>query len=246
MPDWVDDAIQIPYGVTSVETEAFSGTVTAGIVLPSTVKTVQPNAFSGIKGLERICVLSDNAVFAKNALGTKDETKEIWGHMDSTAEAYAEEYGYTFVRIYTNEDQLMQYAATKLGTKYVRGRWDCVLYVRDCYLEVFGVTLPDTTRAMERLNESSLVSEQKLNVTRITDIRQLKTGDILCWCNDEVTYCTHVGMYVGKGTVKGVEHSSGVFIENSNGAGQVRYNYISPNGTGYYTRNFICAWRILP
>ena len=245
-PEWANDALEVPYGITLIEKEAFLGINANSIVLPSTIKNVQANAFAGIKGIERICVLSDNAVFGKNALGTKDETKEIWAHLDSTAEAYAEEYGYKFVRIYTNEDQLMQYAASKLGTRYVRGSWDCVLYVRNCYLTVFGITLPDSTRAMEKLDESSLVKKQKLNVRRITDINQLKTGDIICWCNDEVTYCTHVGMYVGRGTVKDKEYKSGVFIENSNGAGNVRYNYISPTGSGYYTRNFICAWRILP
>ena len=246
LPDWADGALKLPYGVELVEQSAFEDTAVKGVVLPSTVRSVQANAFAGIDGLERICVLSANASFGKNALGAKGETKEIWGYLNSTAEAYAEEYGYTFVRIYSNEDQLMQYAASKLGTKYVRGSWDCVLYVRNCYLTVFGVTLPDTCRAMEKLSESSLVSKQKLHVTRITDIRQLKTGDIICWCNDEVSYCTHVGMYVGEGTVSGKKYSSGVFIENSNGAGRVRYNYISPTGTGYYTRNFICAWRILP
>ena len=246
MPEWADDALRLPYGIEVVESDAFSGVGSTGLILPSTITYVQANAFAGMEGIERICILAPNARLGKNALGTKDEHKEIWGFLDSTAEKYAEEYGYTFVRIYTNEDELMRYAASKLGTKYVRGSWDCVLFVRNCYLHVFGVSLPDTCRVMEHLDQSSHVRNQRLNVTRITDIRQLKTGDIICWCNDEVNYCTHVGMYVGAGTVNGKKYSAGVFIENSNGAGKVRYNYISPTGTGYYTRNFICAWRVLP
>ena len=247
IPDWAGSALNIPSGVVTVEANAFDGVGASDVVLPLSVRSVEANAFSGMDNIKRICVLNDSVTLGKNALGIKGADVEIWGHLGSNAEKYADDYELKFVRIYTYEESLMDYAASKLGTKYVNGSWDCVLYVRNCYLTVFGIKLPDTCRAMEKLSSSSLVSSQKLNVTRITDINALKTGDIICWKNDEVSYCTHVGMYVGAGKVGGVSYSKGVFIENSSGAGKVRYHRILANSpTDYYTRNFICAWRILP
>ena len=245
LPDWADDALQLPQGIEHIEESAFEGIPSTGVVLPDSVVSVSANAFAGCENIERILVLSPDVQLGPNALGTRNEPKEIWGLLDSTAMDYAEEYGYTFVRIYSGTEELLAYAASKLGTRYIRGTWDCVLYVRNCYQTVLHITLPDTCRAMENLSSSSLVPRQHLTVTRITNIRELKPGDVICWCNDEVSYCTHVGMYVGAGVVNGHRYSSGVFIENSSGAGKVRYNYISPTGTGYYTRNFICAWRII-
>ena len=247
MPGWTDDALTVPSSVVSIEANAFQGVPATGVVLPSSVTNVSPNAFNGMENLAYICVLNDNVSLGANSLGTMDSDIQIWAHEGSTAEEYAEAYNLTFVRLYTFEESLMEYAASKLGTKYVRGSWDCVLYVRNCYLTVFGILLPDTCRGMEKLNESSLVASQHLQITRITDLNALKTGDIICWKNDEVNYCTHVGMYVGAGKVNGVNYSSGVFIENSSGAGKVRYWRIEMNNPqSYYVRNFICAWRILP
>ena len=246
LPDWASSALKVPNGITTVEESAFEGLATAGIVLPASVTYVQAGAFAGCESIKRICIMGRDTVFGQNALGTKNEPKEIWGLQGSTAEAYAKEYGYTFVRISSDIEELLSYADSKIGTRYVSGRWDCILFVRNCYLTVLSIKIPDTTRAMENFGTSSLVASQKLKPVRITDIRQIKPGDVICWCNDEVSYCTHVGMYVGEGTVGSVHHSSGVFIEASRGAGKVRYNYISPTGAGYYTRNFICAWRILP
>ena len=246
LPEWAEGALSVPEGVVSIEHNAFEDVNVTGVVLPGSLASVGANVFANCESLERICILSENASFGPNALGAAGENKEIWGFLGSTAEEYAEEYGYTFVRLYTYEEELMSYAASKLGTKYVRGSWDCVLYVRDCYLHVFGIRLPDSCIGMQYLSSSYLVPQQHLTVTRITDITQLKTGDILCWKNDEVSYCTHVGMYVGEGTYNGHHYSSGIFIENSQGAGKVRYNYIPSSGSSYYYRNFICAWRVLP
>ncbi|MBR5750951.1 MAG: C40 family peptidase [Clostridia bacterium] len=251
MPLWASEAMCIPDGVVSIEANDFEDTAIEGIVLPMSVKTVAANAFASCTGLKRVCVLGMDTYFGPNALGQASESIEIWAFPGSTAEAYAEAHNYSFVRMYTYSEDLIAYAVSKLGTRYVRGSYDCVLYVRDCYKKALGIILPDTCVAMEHLNESYLVGLQKLNVRRIDKISDLRTGDVICWNNEAVDYCTHVGMYVGAATVNGVSYSSGVFIENSNGAGKVRFNFIYPprnNGHQelYYTRTFICAWRILP
>ena len=251
MPLWAENAVRVPDGVAVIEESAFESTAAEGVVLPASVQRVGANAFADCSQLKRVCVLGMDTEFAANALGQIRPDMEIWAFPGSTAEAYAESKGITFVRMYTYSEDLMAYAASKLGTKYVRGSYDCVLYVRDCYKTALGIILPDTCVAMEHLDESYLVRTQKLNVRRIDNIADLRTGDVICWNNEAVEYCTHVGMYVGAATVNGKQYSSGVFIENSNGAGRVRYNFIYPpknNGERelYYTRTFICAWRILP
>ena len=246
LPEWADGALVVPDGVVSIEHNAFENLTVSGVVLPGSLESVGANAFAGCDNLERICVLSRDVSFGPNALGAAGENKEIWGFLGSTAQVYAEQYGYTFERLYTYDEELLSYAATKLGTKYVRGSWDCVLFVRHCYLHVLGIRLPDSCIGMQNLSASYLVAQQHLNVRRITDITKLQPGDILCWKNDEVSYCTHVGMYVGEGDYNGHHYNSGIFIENSQGAGKVRYNYIPSSGSSYYYRNFICAWRVLP
>ena len=82
--------------------------------------------------------------------------------------------------------------------------------------------------------------------TRIDNIADLQPGDILCWSADsstaDPTRCTHVGIYVGAGTVDGKEYKTGVFIESSRGAGKVRY-WAFQKAT-YYTKRFMNAWRM--
>lgn len=258
LPDWAEGALQIPSCVKVIEAGAFEGTGLDDIVIGSGVESIASGAFAGNDGPIRVCILNDSITIAEDAFGTGEV--EIWSFLDSSAEDYAENNDLGFVRLYTYEDNLMTYARGFLGQKYVHGSMDCVLFVYKVYRDVYGIKLPDTCPAMEKLSASSLVRTQKLTVQRIDDLTDLRTGDILCWCNDEVDYCTHVGLYVGacevRYTAKGSDglmheyvekHKTGDYIEASSSAGKVRYNNIPFNNPdSYYVRNFICAWRVLP
>jgi len=250
-PDWVSSAFKIPDTISVIEEEAFSGDDSlTQVSIPANVVHIGADAFASCPNITRIAVFSRNVILDHNSLGTLNEVKEIWGPANSTAQAYAKAYGYTFTRIPIDAQDLLEYADSKLGTKYIRGTWDCVLFVRNCYKTVFGITVPDSCTAMQNLSANSTFLKQGLTATKITSIDALMPGDIICWRDESHSYCTHVGIYVGHTEVDGIMYTDGTFIENSNSKGNVRYNNfdknkISASYTPYYIRYFMYAWRIL-
>ena len=116
---------------------------------------------------------------------------------------------------------------------------DCVTYTRHCYMKALGITIDNTCTKVQR-------NTGNRGGTRIDNIADLQPGDILCWSADsstaDPTRCTHVGIYVGAGTVDGKEYKTGVFIESSRGAGKVRYWALQK--ASYYTKRFMNAWRM--
>jgi len=227
-------ALTIPGNITTIEAEAFAGdnSITT-LTLPDTVTSVGSAAFADIEALKKITVYGTDTVFSENALGRNTETRTIVGYADSTAEAYATEYGFTFQVIPTQASKLLAYAAKLIGTPY--SSLDCVTFVRHCYRNALGITIHNNCPDVAN----------KTNGTKITKISDMMPGDIICWKDDDNPNCEHVGMYVGAGTVGGKTYTSGVFIESSYGHGAVRYNYIASSGSGYYTRNFLWAWRVI-
>ena len=131
--------INIPDSVTSIEGRAFqSCSSLTNVVLPSSVSGVGYDAFA-CENLESVTVLNRgcNIVFESWTLGNPEYTT-IRGGANSTAQAYAEEYGYRFEAIdlcaygshnYEITDQL-PHTDTEPGWR----RWTCT----DCgeeYLE---------------------------------------------------------------------------------------------------------------
>lgn len=223
-------ALTLPDCIEVIEEDAFEGADALTVVeIPESVREIGSHAFDGCDGIEEIYVLNKNVTLGDQALGIR---KEIILHAPagSMVQMYAATYDMSFVYVVPLYEPLLEYAATQLNTSY--STHDCVTYVRECYLNALGIKIYATCRDVE----------QKTNGKRISEISDLAPGDIICWKNDEVSYCTHVGMYVGEGTVGGRHYDSGVFIESSRSAGKVRYNYI---GQSYYTRNFMGAWRII-
>lgn len=227
-------ALTVPNNITVIEEEAFMGdSAMTTLVIHDSVKKVGDAAFADCSALNKITVYATDTVFGENALGRNTETRTIVAYADSTAQAYAEEYGFTFQVIPTKADKLLAYADRLLGTDY--DTLDCVTFVRHCYRNALGITIYSTCPDVAN----------KTNGTKITNIADMMPGDIICWRDDDNPECEHVGMYVGAGTVSGKTYSNGVFIESSYGHGAVRYNYIAATGSGYYTRNFMHAWRVI-
>lgn len=243
-------AITIPDNVTRIEEGAFIGDNSIkSVVIPESITFIGEEAFADCANLTTITIKGTDITFGDNALGRLGETRTIIGHDGTQVEEFATLYGFTFEPIYTKADKLLAYADTLLGRLY--SEMDCVGFVNRCYR--YGLNMstgasttndeaPGRIEGMPNYGEYEKVNSKAIKITKISD---LKPGDIICWKNDEVEYCTHVGLYVGAGTVFGKNQSSGVFIESSQGAGKVRYNYIPASGTSYYTRNFMFAWRIL-
>ena len=227
-------ALTIPGNIVEIEAEAFRGdNAVTSVTIPSTVQKIGRAAFADMTALEKITVLGEDTVLEENALGRNTETRTIVGYANSTAQAYAEEYGFDFEVIPTLAPKLLAYADKLIGTSYKT--LDCVTFVRHCYRNALGITIH---------NNCPDVANKTVG-TKITAIKDLMPGDIICWRDDDNPNCEHVGMYVGAGTVGGKTYTSGVFIESSQGHGAVRYNYIPATGTGYYTRNFMWAWRVI-
>lgn len=272
VPDWAADALNFPDAMVKIESEAFYGdTSLTDVVIPAGVQSVGQYAFAGCTGIKRIVVLDEDVVLSANALGTHEEAKTIYGLIGSTAQTYADSYGYEFVPLVTQSEAdmakkqaILAYAKTLLGQKYVSGSLDCVLYVRRCYIHAtydgkeLNVVLPDSCPRMYDLSHQSEVTKKKLKVMRIDSVGDLQPGDVICWTDDKYwnrnkvsnallpgdpnyKKCTHVGMYVADSFRSSEYSGSCVFIEASQGAGQVRYNQF----TDYYRRNFLCGWRIL-
>ena len=223
-------ALTIPDSIKVIEDEAFSNTNAYDrLVIPETVEWIGDRAFADNPNLKDIVVKGTNVSLGLDAFGTADEPKTIHGQNYPLLKLYAQTHSYEFK---IDVDDLLAKARSMLGESY--SRHDCVTYVYLCYKSI-GIKTESTCVNVQNFTQG----------TKITSITDLQPGDIMCWKNDEVDYCTHVGLYVGAGKVNGKTYSSGVFIEASRGAGKVRYNYIAPNGSSYYTRNFMFAWRVL-
>ena len=98
--------INIPDGITSIVEGMFSGcSVLTGITLPKSVSSIDYNTFWNCKALGEVTVLNPDCEFPESsqAFGYRDD--ETWeevfdgvfrGYEGSTAQAYAETYGYKF------------------------------------------------------------------------------------------------------------------------------------------------------
>lgn len=225
-------ALTIPDCIEVIEEEAFRNTNAFQTVeIPETVTKIGAKAFAENPNLKDIYVKGMYVTLGEDCLGGKTEYRTIHAPLNSLMQTYAATYAYKFESDPPQAKVLLDYAATMLGEPY--SAHDCVTYVYLCYQHI-GITTKQTCDSLQK-------SQKGERIDKITD---LMPGDIICWKNDTVKYCTHVGMYVGAGTVDGKTYSSGVFIEASRGAGKVRYNYIPATGTSYYTRNFMNAWRL--
>ena len=102
--------ITIPDSVASIGSGAFEGcTILRDITIPSSVTTIGESAFAGCENLVSVTILNPDCQIYDSSTtlfnGYDNETGEyrfngtIYGYTDSTAQAYAEKYGYKFEAI---------------------------------------------------------------------------------------------------------------------------------------------------
>ena len=145
--------ITLPEHLRSIEYRAFQGcTALTDITLPERVTNLGDNAFSGCSALERITVLNPgcldrygNSVWSRDTIssGTDEDgnlfyTGVICGYEGSTAQLYADTYGYTFAslgeiptlpvgdldgggKVNANDASAVLYAAARIGAKRDHG-----------------------------------------------------------------------------------------------------------------------------
>ncbi len=90
--------ITIPNSVTSIEDFAFSDcTSLTSITIPDSVTYIGAYAFGDCTNLESITILNPDCEIFYDSLPINNGT--IYGYANSTAQAYAEKYGYNFVSI---------------------------------------------------------------------------------------------------------------------------------------------------
>ncbi len=98
-------SINIPDSVTSIGILAFYNTAFTAITIPESVKSIEEYAFGDCENLESITILNpeceiyDRCDTIYNVYLSSDGasyTGTIYGYENSTAQAYAEKYGYTF------------------------------------------------------------------------------------------------------------------------------------------------------
>ena len=242
-------ALEIPKFVTRIENGAFMGDKSLkSVVIPASVTYIGEEAFADCPNLTSIKIMGKNVTFGENALGRLGEDRTVTCYSDTNVYTYVKRYEFTFDPIDKKSTTLLAYADTLVGRPY--SEMDCVEFVNKCFKDALGMkTGAATTNGVEgwRVGHTNFGELEKYNknAMKITKITDLQPGDIICWKEDNKDYCTHVGIYVGKGTINGKQYSSGVFIDSSNGAEKVDYRLIPATGTGYYTRNFMFAWRLI-
>lgn len=92
------ESVTIPESVTFIDRCAFyECTALTSVTIPSGVKTIDYRAFHGCVGLESIYIMNPTCEFydEKETLSLC-ETGKLYGYANSTAEAFAQKYGYTF------------------------------------------------------------------------------------------------------------------------------------------------------
>lgn len=128
----------------------------------------------------------------------------------------------------TGVEKLVALAESKLGSKYVRGAkgpntFDCSGFVYWC-LKNAGVSTSYMTSIMWRTTS---------RYERVTSMSSIQRGDILVF-SGETDSSGHVGIYIGNGKM----------YDASSSEGKVRLSSSVLNSGGYWTRHFICAYRV--
>ncbi len=98
--------LTLPGSLQTIGWVAFQGcTGLEQVRIPEGVSLVQVDAFQGCTGLKAVKVMSKNCVFGESdlTLGVPGTTI-IFGHKGSTAETYANTYGYTFKELSQEDD----------------------------------------------------------------------------------------------------------------------------------------------
>ena len=98
--------ITIHSNVKNIGASAFKGCESLeSVCIPVNVQSVDTSAFSGCSALKEVSILNPDCEIADDASVFADFTGVIYGYENSTAQAYAEKYGYSFQNIenYTSE-----------------------------------------------------------------------------------------------------------------------------------------------
>lgn len=128
----------------------------------------------------------------------------------------------------TGVEKLVALAESKIGSKYVRGAkgpntFDCSGFVYWC-LKNSGVSTSYMT---------SIAWRTTSRYQRISSIGSIERGDILVF-SGETSSTGHVGIYLGGGSM----------IDASSSEGQVRRSSTVLSSGGYWSKHFICAYRV--
>jgi hypothetical protein len=91
-------SIQLPDTLVSVEDSAFNGTSLSEITFPTSVNRIDQYCLTACKNLQKVTILNPNAQIGKHEKTFYGDVT-IYGYTGSTAEAYATEYGKTFVAL---------------------------------------------------------------------------------------------------------------------------------------------------
>jgi len=116
-----DTDYEIPEGVTDIYYEAFLNCeYLTSVTIPESVEWIDDWVFEGCYSLEDITVLNPEMEFSDWAFRGCSSDLTIHGYADSTAQTYAEEKGYAFVVLGSEEESEFAWEITD-GTLYISG-----------------------------------------------------------------------------------------------------------------------------
>ena len=180
-----------------------------------------------VGGVTLTMMNSSSAKKAASAPSTKKETSTS-GKSSSSSSSSSSSGSVSSASDKVGVEKLVALAESKIGSKYVRGAkgpstFDCSGFVYWC-LKNSGVSASYMT---------SIAWRSTSRYSRFTDMGSIQRGDILVF-SGESDSAGHVGIYIGGGKM----------IDASSSEGQVRQSSSVLNSGGYWSRHFICAYRV--
>jgi peptidoglycan hydrolase-like protein with peptidoglycan-binding domain len=212
--------------LSSANATGYFGEITADAV-KAFQKRAGLTADGKVGGVTLTMMNSSSAKKASSPPSTKKENKTS-GNSSSGGSSGGSSGSSSNVSNLAGVEKLVALAESKIGSKYVRGAkgpnsFDCSGFVYWC-LKNSGVSTSYMTSIAWRNNS---------RFSRSTSMSGIQRGDILVF-SGESDSTGHVGIYLGGGKM----------VDASSSEGQVRQSSSVLNSGGYWSRHFICSYRV--
>ncbi|MGN1205721.1 MAG: leucine-rich repeat protein, partial [Eubacterium sp.] len=211
--------IEIPKNVSEIANTSFYGcTALTEIVLPKAIKNVVVEAFMGCTNLKKATIYSDDAFLQTNIFRDCASDFTICAHEGSSAEEYAEEYGYQFEVLSPESTYDISNPRITEGIT----TWDCIWFGNYWQEDTNGDGRADKNDAKTPIkwrvlsvngDDAFLLADKSLDCQKYND-----TWTDVTW--ETCTMRSWLNGYGASGNVCGTDYTSGNFLDYAFTAGE--------------------------